>query len=142
MEDYLKFVELVYSNEKASMIKKSVMDFQKFIKEYREEEEEEEEREFFIYEIYCLDDKILDRYVGMTNNYDLRWYNHKKAYENETYKDHNKFLYQFIRKNGGIDNWNVRLLEKKICNRNDARQIEQIYIDKLNTTLNKYKAVK
>jgi len=142
MEDYLKFVELVYSQEKACMIRKSVLDFQKFLKEYKEEEEEEEEREFFIYEIYCLDDKILDRYVGMTNNYDMRWYNHRKAYENETYKDYNKYLYQFIRKNGGIENWNVRLLEKKICNRHDARMLEQTYIDKLNTTLNKNKAVK
>ena len=42
-------------------------------------------------------------------------------------------LYKRIRENGGWDNWNMRIMGQYHYNsRNDARQIEQKYIDIFN----------
>lgn len=64
-----------------------------------------------IYKICCLDPNVKEIYVGSTTNFRERVRGHKKACNDEKNKDHNIKLYQFIRANGGWDNWTMELIE-------------------------------
>jgi hypothetical protein len=145
VDDYFKYIELVYPVSKQDLIKKSISDFNLFLEKFKEEnDDDEEEEEVIIYKIFCKDLSITDCYVGMTKkSIDERWYHHKKTCDNENYKYHNKHLYQFIRQTKGISNWDIILLEKLKCKKNlEARAKEQYWIDTENATLNKIRAQK
>jgi hypothetical protein len=66
--------------------------------------------------IYCNNKNIKECYVGGTNNLEQRMRNHKKSCNNLNNKEYNKPLYQFIRANGGFNNWSVNILEHYPCN--------------------------
>ena len=73
------------------------------------------------YKVVCKDLNIKDCYVGHTTGYD---YN----------------IYQFIRQNGGFDNFDMVLIETRECiNSLHAHQIERQYIEEVKPTLNKLK---
>jgi len=145
VEDYFKYIELVYPVSKQELIKKSISDFNLFLEKFKEEnDDEEEEDEVIIYKIFSKDSSVTDCYIGMTKQ-DLktREYHHKKTCDNENYKYHNKHLYQFIRLHGGWENFQMIELDKMKCKNNlEARAKEQYWIDTENATLNKIRAQK
>jgi hypothetical protein len=92
----------------------------------------------FIYKICCKDPTITDVYVGHTTNVVKRKQRHKGGCNIETYKDYNTFLYQFIRNNGGWDNFEMIVLIELNCkDKNEAERNERKYLEELKATLNK-----
>jgi len=88
----------------------------------------------FFYKIVCRDLSITDLYVGHTTNFIIRRYSHK----NKTIRGNNIYLYQFIRDNGGWENWDMVLIEQTACiNRLEALKKEREFIELLQASLNK-----
>ena len=84
-----------------------------------------------IYEIVCKDVNITQRYVGSTTNLIQRRREHKKVCNNENIKAYNYYVYQFIRENGGFENWDVVLIEQVIdCkDKENLHKRERYYIE-------------
>lgn len=90
-----------------------------------------------IYKICCNDKNITDCYVGSTTNFKQRKSGHKRSCNNENSKNHHIKVYQFIRENGGFDNWSMVLVEKVEVNDSyELKKKERKYIEELNSTLN------
>lgn len=78
-----------------------------------------------------------DVYVGHSTDIQSRKWDHKKSCNNENSKMYNFKVYQYIRENGGWDNFEIIEIEKYPCNsRNEACQKEQEWCYKLNSKLN------
>ena len=92
-----------------------------------------------IYEIVCKDVNITERYVGSTTNLIQRRREHKCSCNNEKDKNHNVFVYQFIRENGSFENWDVVLIEQVIdCkDKENLHKRERYYIVEKKAELNK-----
>ena len=94
------------------------------------------------YKIVCKDTNIKDCYIGHTVDFRKRKNHHKTTCNNEQDINHNLLLYQFIRENGGWDNWNMINIETRSCNDSlEAKNIERGFIEKLNATLNTNKPI-
>jgi len=90
-----------------------------------------------MYKIICKDLLIIDCYVGHTTNIYSRKIEHKYACNNETSKSYGSKLYQFIRDNGGFDNWSLIQIEEYPCeNRKQALCRENYWCFELKSTLN------
>ena len=88
---------------------------------------------FIFYKIVCKDENINDCYVGKTKDLKRRWYSHKSRY----YKEKNNLkLYQFIRENGGWNNFNMIEIEKNEYDDKDSAIREKYWVKELNATLN------
>ena len=89
------------------------------------------------YKIVCKDLTIIEIYVGHSTNWTKRKNKHKYSCNNENSKEYNYPVYQFIRNNGGWDNWDMILIEDYSCeNKLQATQRERYWIETLNATLN------
>ena len=90
-----------------------------------------------IYKICCKDINITDTYVGHTTNFDKRKCQHKYSCNNENSKSFNYYVYQFIRNNGGWNNWSMIEIEKYSCNdAHEAEARERHWLETLGATLN------
>lgn len=90
-----------------------------------------------IYKICCKDINISEIYVGHTTDLTRRRQSHKNTCNNENNKDYNLKVYQFIRENGGWDNWSVIPIEEFPCeNINQALIRERYYFEELKSSLN------
>jgi predicted GIY-YIG superfamily endonuclease len=90
-----------------------------------------------IYKLCCKNLNISDIYVGHTTNMRKRKWQHKTACNNEKNKKYNYDVYQFIRANGGFDNFDMIEIERfEAIDGNDARKKERYYIETLKATLN------
>jgi hypothetical protein len=72
-------------------------------------------------------------YIGSTINIDERWGNHKKRCNNPNSKDYYYKVYEYIRENGGINAWDMIILDEievplKKCVERD--ELENKYIKK------------
>jgi hypothetical protein len=77
-------------------------------------------------------------YVGSTSNFKNRKNQHKTVCNNEKAKYYNLNLYQYIRDNGGWDNWVIIPIEEYPCNSKKELLIrERHHIDLLRSTLNR-----
>lgn len=88
----------------------------------------------FIYKLCCNDINIKDIYIGHTTNFEQRKSNHKRSCNNE-----NKivYVYEFIRNNGGWDNWSMIQIEKISCQTiQEAFARERYWIETLKASLN------
>jgi hypothetical protein len=93
--------------------------------------------EYTIYSITCKDVEVTGVYVGSTNDLVNIKRNHKCNSRKEI-KAHLK-LYKVINSNGGISNWEFKILEIFNCEtQHEAFIKEQYYIDKLQSDLNTY----
>ena len=93
-----------------------------------------------IYKICCKDPSISDIYIGHTTNFTQRKNCHKTSCCNENDKKYNQYVYQFIRQNGGWNNWNmIQIQEHKLENKREAESTEHYWIEKLSATLNSNK---
>ena len=92
-----------------------------------------------IYEIVCKDVNITEKYIGSTTNLIQRRREHKKVCNNENIKAYNYYVYQFIRENGGFENWDVVLIEQVIdCkDKENLHKRERYYIVEKKAELNK-----
>lgn len=94
-----------------------------------------------IYKLCCLDPNITDEYIGHTTSFVDRKKNHKKNCNNKNGKYYNLKVYQFIRENGGWENWKMIQIEEYSCNNSrEAELREQYWITYLNATLNMIKS--
>ena len=92
---------------------------------------------YTFYKIVCKDENIKDCYVGRTKNLKRRWNNHKSICNNENRSEYNFKLYQFIRENGNIDNWDIIEIEKnEYDDKNEVDLKERFWIKELNANLN------
>ena len=95
-----------------------------------------------IYKLCCKDTNIKDIYIGSTTDFTKRKHDHKFRCNNEKSKRYNAKNYQFIRDNGGWENWDMVLIEKVICNdKLELHKKEREYIEKLNSTLNSVNSI-
>ena len=77
-------------------------------------------------------------YVGSTSNFRNRKYYHKNSCNNEKTIGYNLPVYQYIRANGGWDEWVIIPIEEYPCNsKNELVIRERHYIDLLRPILNK-----
>ena len=91
-----------------------------------------------IYKIVCKDINITDLYVGHTTNFTKRKNQHKNTCNNENNKKYNLNVYQFIRNNGGWENFDMIEIEKYNCNdKLEACKRERYWIETLKASLNK-----
>ena len=92
-----------------------------------------------IYKICCNDPTITEIYIGSTTNLIRRRAQHKKCCNKDNDRGHNYYVYQFIRDNGGWDNWSVILVEKceNITSKPELTKRERHYIETLKSSLNR-----
>tara|TARA_R110002049_G_scaffold213472_1_gene384918 strand:- start:34 stop:597 length:564 start_codon:yes stop_codon:yes gene_type:complete len=91
-----------------------------------------------IYKLCCKDPTIKDIYVGSTCAFRFRKANHKSNCNNEKGKTYNSKVYQFIRENGGWENWDMIQLINYPCNTKRELELkEREYLEMLGGTLNK-----
>jgi hypothetical protein len=84
-------------------------------------------------------------YIGSTCDVEDRRYNHKNCCSNPNTKEHNLKVYKYIRENGGIDEWELIILDEfevplKECEERDKYEDNYIRkydaINKLNKSYN------
>lgn len=91
-----------------------------------------------IYKICCKDTSINDIYVGHTTQLIKRRSCHKMRCTDENSKYHNIYVYEFIRKHGGWNNWEIIQIEECNCkNQEEALKRERFWLDELKASLNK-----
>ena len=89
------------------------------------------------YKIVCKNLDIHDMYVGHTTDFTSRKTQHKNTCKNLNDKSYNRYVYRFIRDNGGWDNFDMILIERTKCeDKLDAEKKERKYIEDLHATLN------
>jgi len=94
-----------------------------------------------IYVIKCRDDNITEEYVGSTTNFRSRKSDHKTNSNNGTRSRYNLKIYQFIRANGGWDNFIMIQLEEFPCkNRREAEKREEEVRVERKAQLNSHRA--
>ena len=80
-------------------------------------------------------------YIGSTTDFRKRKNEHKTSCCNEKSKHYNQKNYQYIRTNGGWDEWDMIEVEKYPCNDgNEARAREEYWRCYFNANLNSIKA--
>jgi hypothetical protein len=90
-----------------------------------------------IYKLVCKDLNVKDLYVGHTTNFTKRKSNHKSDCNNPQNKNYDVPVYQFIRENGGWENWDMIEIEKYTCeDKNEATARERYWYEELKATLN------
>lgn len=91
----------------------------------------------YIYKLVCNDVEIKECYVGGTINFRHRKWDHKKVCNKDIYQNHNLCVYQFIRENGGWENWcMVQIEEFKHNTKRELNARERYWIETLQATLN------
>jgi len=94
-----------------------------------------------IYQIHCLDEKIEDCYIGSTKDLNIRKIGHKTICNNSNDKRYNYKVYEFIRENGGFDNWTFKILNIVEFHTKELQfKMEQCYIDLYKPSLNTFSA--
>ena len=89
------------------------------------------------YKIVCKDTSITNCYVGHTTNFKSRKHHHKSNCYNTNAKHYNLYVYEFIRENGGWENWDmIEITTEKCLDGLEAKRKERDHIEKLNATLN------
>ena len=91
---------------------------------------------YYIYKIYDNNNKE-EFYIGSTKNFSSRMSHHKKNVRNKVGKLYWCKVYQYIRANGGWDNFTKDIIEAGTCSDcKFIKQKEQFYITLHKPTLN------
>jgi hypothetical protein len=92
---------------------------------------------YIMYKIECLDASITEFYIGSTKAFRQRKTEHKQATTNTNHSKYNSKKYDFIRNNGGWENWKMYPIEEYKCdNIIQSRIREQYWIELLKPKLN------
>ena len=90
-----------------------------------------------IYKLCCKDLDVQDIYIGSTINFRRRKSRLKNNCNNISSKEHNLYVYKFIRAYGGWENWCMVLITEVNCNSKlELHQKERQHIEALKATLN------
>ena len=87
-----------------------------------------------ICKIVCNDLNVKDIHIGSTTDFTKRKCSHKNITDNEKHPKHNAKKYQFIRDNGGWNNFIMLEIEKYPCVDGNELRLRERYIG-----LNNYK---
>jgi len=91
-----------------------------------------------IYKLCCKDTDIKDIYVGSTTNFKRRKTQHKSSCNKQGNIAYNNYVYQFIRENGGFNNWDMVEICKYSCdNKRELHTEERRHLELLGAKLNK-----
>ena len=91
----------------------------------------------YIYKIYSKNPEDPNIYIGSTKDFKDRMRRHKGNCNNEKSHAHNCFIYQYIRQNGGFDNFDCEIIHEFECKDNQEKfKIEQKYINSYSFGLN------
>ena len=66
-------------------------------------------------------------YIGITSNWPVRKYQHKRRCNDQTDMGYNWKVYQYIRRFGGIKYWKMEALETFECNNDDEKKNKEIF---------------
>lgn len=95
-----------------------------------------------IYKLCCKDANITDIYIGSTLDHYNRKRMHKNSCNNPNSHTYNYCVYQFIRDNGGFDNWDLVVLEEYAAeNKNDLLWKEREWVERLKPSLNRWRPI-
>ena len=95
-----------------------------------------------IYKIVCKDINVKESYGGHTTSLVKRRYCHKSSCNNINSKKYNIYLYQFIKENGGWENWDMIWCYDFPCeNKHQAEFEERKFIEKEKCELNSYRPI-
>ena len=98
-------------------------------------------KEMLFYMIKCNDESVDGIYIGSTFDFTKRKSAHKSCCNNEKDPHYHFKIYQTIRANGGWDNYNINVIDRKVViDKLEARQHEQTLIEKHAAKLNSIKA--
>lgn len=87
---------------------------------------------YTFYRIVCNDTDVKYCYVGSTQNFTRRKYQHKSSCESVDFK-----VYQMIRENGGWSNWSMIKIEETECETKlDARKRERELLEHFGNGMN------
>ena len=90
-----------------------------------------------IYKIECNDINVKECYIGSTKDFVVRRYKHKYSCNTSHRKEYNYKVYQFIRNNGGWENWTMKSIINYPCNsKNELFIKEQEILKSYDDTLN------
>ena len=90
-----------------------------------------------IYKICCKDENIKELYIGHTTNFNIRKGGHKTNCNNEKGEHYSLLLYQFIRMNGGWENFDmIKLYDHPCSSLKEACIEERKCMEGLNCKLN------
>lgn len=92
---------------------------------------------YVVYQIKCKDTNVREVYIGSTFNLNQRVMKHRTRCLNQNDPAYNTFLYQFIRQNGGFDNFVFNVLEE-FEDKQKMKIAERHHIDKNNLNLNSH----
>jgi len=84
------------------------------------------------YKIYCLDEDIMEVYIGSTNNLQERKWHHKGKCNSNWHLP----VYMFINVNGGFDNWAFEILDEIEVEGKKRYEIEREFVKKFPLNLN------
>eukprot|EP01038_Epipyxis_sp_PR26KG_P010879 gene10879-14601_t len=94
------------------------------------------------YQISHIDPNVIPSYIGYTNDFHSRKLQHKKVCNKQNTKDYNYPVYQYIRSNGGWNNWQMLKIEDYSYNSYAKKEIynrKLYWVERYNATLNKFK---
>ena len=98
-------------------------------------------KEILFYMIKCNDESVDGIYIGSTFDFTKRKSAHKSCCNNEKDPHYHFKIYQTIRANGGWDNYNINVIDRKVViDKLEARQHEQLLIENHTAILNTRKA--
>ena len=90
-----------------------------------------------IYKLICKDTIVNEIYVGSTVKARQKRYSMHRSVCKSDSPDAKTKVYTFIRENGGMDNWELEVIEVFPCASNNAKLTrEQYWIDLLKAKLN------
>lgn len=91
----------------------------------------------FIYKLICKDINVKEIYVGSSINKKQRKRQHKHCVINENSEKYNLKVYQYIRDNGGWENWSMIWIKDYPCNNvTELKSEEDKIMRELKATLN------
>ncbi len=91
----------------------------------------------FIYKIACRDPAVTEIYVGSTCRVPDRRCQHRSDCNNANRKQYNYNVYQYIRANGGWENWELVVVEQiDYTHKHELLLRERHHLDTLGATLN------
>ena len=95
-----------------------------------------------IYKLCCKDANITEIYIGSTINHYRRKCHHKHICNNPNSNYYNFYVYQFIRENGGFENWDIVILEEYSAqNKGELSWKEREWIERLKPSLNSIRPI-
>ena len=90
-----------------------------------------------IYKLCCKNPAITDVYVGSTTNFKRRKQAHKHNCTNERGKKYHYNVYEFIRREGHWENWDMVVVGNVACeNKHELHKVERSFIESLGASLN------